>query len=218
MKKLISIVTKRLTIRNLLLAAIYIIDRFRGLDFITVIQPEEAGLDSSIAQRSSPSGNRYLSALLKDMKITNNDAIIDIGCGKGSAMRIMLKFPFAQVAGVELSVPIGDIAIRNFKKLNAKRSIVHICDASTFQHYALYNFFYFYNPFPSQIMSKVISNISQSTKESGKEILIIYDNPVCHDIVIGQGGYYQVKEYPDEWGNQIYVYSNRCPECSRLSR
>jgi cyclopropane fatty-acyl-phospholipid synthase-like methyltransferase len=52
---------------------------------------------------------------LNDLNITANDSIIDIGCGKGSAMLSMLGFPFARVDGVELSQQIGSIAIRNLK-------------------------------------------------------------------------------------------------------
>jgi cyclopropane fatty-acyl-phospholipid synthase-like methyltransferase len=40
---------------------------------------------------------------LADLKINSNDRILDIGCAKGSAIRCMLKFPFAAVDGVEIS-------------------------------------------------------------------------------------------------------------------
>jgi 16S rRNA G966 N2-methylase RsmD len=199
---------QKLSIKNIMRKSSILLDRYRGLDFLTVIQPEEVGLDSSTATRSSPSGNRYLYNLLSDIGITNNDSIIDIGCGKGSAMRTMLKYPFARVDGVEISEHIAEIARRNFKKLNEKKCNIFHCDASIFQHYGQYNMFYFYNPFPAEIMSKVISNISHSISGADKEALIIYNNPVCHDLLIGHGKFLKIKEYPDEWGNKIYIYSN----------
>lgn len=218
MKEALFRLFRKLRPRNLSRKARIIMERCRGLDFSAVIQPEEVGYDSNIAHRSSPSGNKYLVHLLKDLSVTENDSIIDIGSGKGSAMLSMLRFPFARVDGVELSEHIADIAIRNFRKLNVKRTHVFNCDARTFQHYDHYNMFYFYNPFSVEIMSGVISNIYQSIQGTDREILIIYNNPVYHDLIINQGVFSKIKEYPDEWGNQQYVYSNRNPEHSRLNR
>ncbi len=43
------------------------------------------------------SGKKYLINLLNDIDITSKDSIIDIGYGKGSAMRTMLKFKTGQI-------------------------------------------------------------------------------------------------------------------------
>lgn len=209
---------KSFTLRNLSLKGKLLIDRCRGLDFISVIQPEEVGLDSNSSYRSSPSGNRYLTNVINDLSITAKDSIIDIGCGKGSAMRTMLKFPFARVDGVELSEYIATIATRNFNKLKVIRSKIITCDASTFRDYDSYNFIYFYNPFPCDIMLLVIDNLIQSIHRCPRETVIIYDNPACNDVVINQGGFYKLRDYPDEWGNRIYVYSNYDINHSRMNR
>ena len=39
-------------------------ERMRGIDFSTVIQPEEIGFDPEKITHSSPSGNKYLTNLL----------------------------------------------------------------------------------------------------------------------------------------------------------
>jgi hypothetical protein len=218
MKAAISRLYRKLTIKAFSRKSKLMLERIKGVDFSTVIQPEEVGYDSQIVYRSSPSGNRYLVQLLKDIDIIKTDSIIDIGSGKGSAMRSMLKFPFAEVAGVELSEQIAAIAINNFKKLKANRCHVFNCDATKFQNYGRYNMFYFYNPFPADIMSEVIYKIDESVRGSDKEILIIYNNPVYHDSIISFGAFSKVKEYPDEWGNQIFLYSNKSLDHSRLNR
>lgn len=109
---------------NLALRSRILLDKFRGLDFLTVILPEDVGLDPKQAYHSSPSGNKYLVNVLNDINISSQDSIIDIGCGKGSAMRMMLKFPFARVHGIELSEHIAAIAVNNFKRLNRSRGRV----------------------------------------------------------------------------------------------
>ncbi|MBI2438068.1 MAG: class I SAM-dependent methyltransferase [Lentisphaerae bacterium] len=209
---------KSFTLSNLIRKCWILIDRYHGLDFISVIQPEEVGLDPNYAHLSSSSGNRYLANVLSDLSITKKDLIIDIGCGKGSAMRTMLKFPFARVDGLELSEHIAAIAARNFGRLKINRSDIFVGDASTFTDYDAYNFVYFYNPFPCVVMLTVIDNIIQSIRRFRREVILIYKNPVCNDVIVHQGGFYKIREYPCEWGNWIYIYSSFDIQHSRINR
>jgi 16S rRNA A1518/A1519 N6-dimethyltransferase RsmA/KsgA/DIM1 with predicted DNA glycosylase/AP lyase activity len=166
--------------------------------------------------KSSPSGNHFLEEALKDLNIVTTDAILDIGCGKGSAMRTMLKFPFARVDGLEISRHIAEIAIRNFEKLNTSRCQVCIGDAADFQGYELYNIFYIYNPFSADVLSKVMGRILRSLKKVDREIIILYANPQWHAQVVSKGVFFRLMAYPGESGYQIYVYSNRVLRQSRL--
>lgn len=157
---------KFLTLENLKRKSKILWDIFHGLDFLTVIQPEDVGLDSKKAYRSSPSGDKFLQNLLMDFNISSQDSIIDIGCGKGSAMRTMLKFPFAQVDGIELSEYIAKIAARNFERLKADRSRIFIGNAARFKKYDAYNIVYFYNPFPCNVMLDVVNSLIYSIKKN----------------------------------------------------
>jgi SAM-dependent methyltransferase len=209
MKELLRRTVESLSLRNLHLTMTIVLEKLRGLDFSSTMEPEDAGLDPRTSYRSSPSGNRYLSDVLKHIAVTGNDSILDIGCGKGSAMRIMLKFPFARVDGVELSGRVADIAAKNFKKLNVKRARIFPGDASTFEHYDNYSMLYMYNPFPREIMVGVVGNLKRSIDKRDREVLIIYVNPECDDVIVDQGGFSRVGKFPADWGNEIYVYSNR---------
>ncbi|PDV99212.1 hypothetical protein A9Q02_22285 [Candidatus Chloroploca asiatica] len=191
-------------------------DRLRGLDFLTAVRAEDAGLDPTYAFRSSPSGNKYLRRILTDLKITSKDAILDIGCGKGSAMRTMLAFPFVRVDGIELSEQLAAIATRNFKRLKAQRAHVFHGDASMFAGYDAYNIVYLYNPFPANVMQPVVQALMRSVHEAARELVIIYNNPTCHATVVAQGVFAQKGRYPDQWGNGIVLYSNRDGRESRL--
>ncbi len=193
-----------------------LLDRARGLDFMTTIRPEDVGLDPKCARRSTPSGNKYLANVLRDLNVTPADSVVDVGCGKGSAMRTMLRFPFARVDGIELSEHIAAIATRNFKRLNASRATVFICDAPLFSGYDAYNVVYFYNPFSADVMSQVVDALVQSVRRSNRELVVIYNNAVCHDIVISRGVFTRAGVYPSEWGTGIAVYSSRDGIDSRL--
>lgn len=168
--------------------------------------PESLGLDPHSVNRASPSGDQYLYAVLKDMHITQSHTILDVGCGKGSAMSVMARFPFLFVAGIDVSSTLAKIAATNFEKLRLQRCFVRTCDAQEFQQYDLFDFFYMYNPFPCAIMEKVLSQMELYLYRVVKKRTLIYNNPVCHEVVIDHG-WSKISEYPDVWGNKIFVYS-----------
>jgi hypothetical protein len=66
-------------------------------------------------------------------------------------------------------------------------------------------------------MKDVIINIINSSSHTDKEIIVIYNNPTCHSAVVSYTNFNKLYEYPDEWGNKIFVYSNRDIAESRVS-
>jgi SAM-dependent methyltransferase len=192
------------------------IDRLRGLDFLTVIQSEDVGLDPKLSHWSSPSGDKNLKSLFTDMNITEKDLIIDVGCGKGSAMRTMLKFPFERVDGIEISDIIVTIAKRNFKRLKKIRGNVFNANALFFNEYDGYNFVYFYNPFPEIVMKQVITFLIESIQRSDRELIIIYNNSKCSDVIINNTIFKKIGFYPSRNKNKISIYSNFTITKSRL--
>ncbi len=186
-----------------------LLDDFRGLDFLPSIRPQEVGLDGRRVRGSTPSGNRYLAEVLRALSISADDSILDVGCGKGSAMRTMLKFPFARIDGIELSERIAAIAARNFRRLKVERARVLVGDASCFSGYDAYDYVYLYNPFSNRVMSRVIDALIESVHRRERRLTVIYNNPICHDVVIRRGVFSRVAIHPSEWGSGIAVYSNR---------
>ena len=121
-------------------------------------------------------------------------------------MRCMTKFLFQKIDGIEISGILSNIATKNFAKLNERRVEITNVNASAFSGYRDYDFLYLYNPFPEEVMKKVLSQIKAQIG-SRKETIIIYNNPVCHKQII-KHGFHKVKEFPDMWGNGITLYSN----------
>ena len=174
-------------------------DVLRGLDI--------RGVSESVGEgyHSSPSGDRYLRDVLRSLAIQDGDKILDIGCGKGSAMLTMLKYPFAQVDGVELSRDVAKLARQNLRRFGT-RARVYDGDARHFDGYEEYNMAYLYNPFPESIMRGVMSRLSYSVAVNPRKMTVIYNNPTCHEVV--SGFFHKVAEYPNRWGTGIYVYRN----------
>ena len=206
-KKTVRFSTRELKYKRLSRRRKIVFDRMRGLDFISTIMPEEAGLDPKLAHKFSPSGNVYLERVLSDLDIRNYHKIIDVGCGKGSAMRTMLKFPFAHVDGVEVSEYLAEIAVRNFDRLNLRKVGIFVDDAVEFQHFGDYDFLYAYNPFPCEIMTRLVKNLARSI-ERDRRVVLLYNTPICHHVIVESGIFFKIGEYPNEWGDGINVYSN----------
>jgi SAM-dependent methyltransferase len=217
MKKARKLLSK-FTPKNLLGKYQLVKETIQGVDFATVVETEEVGLDSKYVKHSSPSGKKYLVRLLKDLHVSDQDTILDIGCGKGSAMLAMLKFPFARVDGIELSKEISEIAIRNFTNLKKERWHVFNGDAITFKDYNAYSMLYLYDPFPEEIMRQVAANIQSSIAGREQEMLVIYNNPTCHELLVNDGVFCKQRKYLNDWGKEIFVYSNKDLQHSRLHR
>lgn len=185
-------------------------EELRGLDFTREHTPQEIGTDPIISVGYYSSGNKYLKNVLKSLAISPTDNMVDIGCGKGGAMRVMLRFPFSRVNGVEISERLAAIARKNFQILRIlpERCRVIAMDASQFQDFDPYNYVYFFNPFTGAVMIKVMANLLASIERKPRKVTIIYNNPTCHDEIVGTGVFRKVGEYPDEWGLQFFVYSN----------
>jgi SAM-dependent methyltransferase len=181
-------------------------EKMQGLDFLQVINPRDLGFDEAIVYRGSPSGNIFLSAVLDALRITKEDSILDIGCAKGSAIRTMSSYPFDRVDGIELSPRLSEIARRNFRKLDIENVAIFNINAIDFTEYGKYNIFYLYNPFPESVLEKVVGAIVDQSDLS-RERLIIYNNPAFQRCIESHN-FFKKKEYPDEWGSGIFVYSN----------
>ncbi len=185
-----------------------LLERLQGLDFTRANQqPAELGLDAREVFIPSPSGGKHLRRILADLDIRHGDRVLDIGCAKGSAMRDLLRQPFARVDGIELSPELAGIAERNFAKLGESRVSVHCIDARRFSGYGDYDFFYLYNPFPPTILDQVLQQLVPQTP-AGAERIVIYNNPTGHDVML-RHGFHPLRRYPDFWGHGIQVYGNR---------
>ena len=154
-----------------------------GCDFSGWATQEELGFSEKKGNQYQPSTNG-LSKILKSFEITSNNAIIDIGCGKGKAMYLMSKCPFSQVSGFDISKELVNIANQNFSHLGLKNCVAEWGDAETFDDYDRYNYFYMFNAVPKEIFIKVMDHISESIRRNPRCAIFIYLNPVYDKYII----------------------------------
>jgi len=163
------------------------LDLLRGLDFQSTARPEDFGLDPTIVFPSSPSGGDELRQLLRRIKVGRESRALDIGCGRGSAIRTMLRFPFARVDGLEVAPELAAVARSNLARLHERRSTIFTTDATRFDRYRDYDFLYIYSPFPASVMTECMARIVESVDERPRTVTILYVNTCCHDQIVATG-------------------------------
>lgn len=197
------------------LIQVRILDWLKGTDFSggksgRLLQ-NEIGISNKRGNDYSPTP-KCLIKTLKSLYITREDAIMDMGCGKGLAMFYMSRFPFSQIAGIELSKSLASSAKKNLRKLfNDNRRFRIICnDAGKWQHYEEYNFFYIYNSFPRQVIKEVLQRINESIKRAPRKVVILYLYPEFPDEFRRDGNFVLVKKGNEkEIRNGMHIYVNK---------
>lgn len=183
-------------------------DRLRGLDFIGNVSATDAGLDPTLSVRYAASGTLHLKEIFRNLPIKSTDTIIDIGCGKGAAIRQMLAYPFARVDGLELSTLLFDIACRNFRRIGSLSARVHIFqgDATTFEGLDRYSHIYLYNPFRESIVRSFIANLNSSLSRKQRSVTVIYNNAICDLAQLSDNRLREVSTLKNEWGGATRIY------------
>jgi len=139
--------------------------------------------------------------------ITNEDAILDIGCGKGSGVLALEACGFETIGAVEYTESIYKILIANLQKMKIpfvdfQREGSHknggvtcyLADASKLvQQLDDYNWFFLFNPFSWHIVWIVLQNICDSYIRKPRKLHIFYAEPIGHDLIM-KTGMFRVKE------------------------
>ena len=170
----------------------------------------ELGLSAERSHDYRHSGGVHLENVLNRLKITPEDAIVDFGSGKGGALISFAKYPFSKITGVELLPELVDIAEQNFRLLNILNITMVVSNAAAFTDLDGYNYFYFYSPFPRNVMAAVMHNIQVSLLNRPRRIQLIYCNPEFHDCVENNSSLHKTGEfYHQQLRLPIYLYSNK---------
>lgn len=126
---------------------------------------------------------------------------LDIGCGKGLALRIAHE-RFAKVTGVEYDQRLADICERNMRRLGMDDVRVFCGDAREFDNYDSYDVFYLANPFDGEILKPVLDKLPRGAT-------IIYYHPICHQLVLDTGRFRLVRSlYDKERSYDTYIYES----------
>lgn len=165
-----------------------ILDLIRGVDFVKNEGRERIGVSEEQGRvYQATRDTTYMKRILDGLPITQQDAMLDLGCGKGYMLKYFSGYPFKKVGGVELSERLCEVANQNIRKLKMEKCVVYCSDAADFVEYDEYTYLYIFDSFPAPVMKKVMENIKESLYRRARKITVIYKSPVCHDAIIKSG-------------------------------
>lgn len=108
---------------------------------------------------------------------------VDVGCGKGRAMLLALRFPFRQVLGVELSPALVSVAQANIAGFSAPwrqaqvRVEAQIGDATAFPVPSGPVVFFLYHPFAAPLMKRFLAHVLEAAQSEPRDMVFLYANP-----------------------------------------
>lgn len=170
-----------------------------GCNFITPVSKDEFEVVDSHGARYSCSTQKEIFPILDHCHFhpSENDSILDFGCGKGAAMISFLDYGFKKVGGIEYEPKLCDVANENFKFLGIKDDVNLICgDARSITNQLdEYNWFYFFYPFDRSVFEVVIRNISDSFYRNKRKIRIIYYTALEYDFILSTGLFRLINQF-----------------------
>lgn len=112
---------------------------------------------------------------------------VDLGSGKGRAILMAAKLPFARVVGVEYCERLNEVARTNVSTFPARLrrcgEIEVVCaDACEYELPLQPLLLFLYNPFEAPVMSRVVQNVVRSLTEHPRRVVVIYFTPSHADL------------------------------------
>lgn len=157
------------------------VERRSGADTAGLIPIETLIEDWRGCHDYFPTCYAELETVLGGLAPGSDDVFVDIGAGKGRALAIAARFPFARIVGVEISPSLcasardlvarsgAGFACRNIEIVEADAGAFAIPDDSTF--------LYLYNPFHGARLESLFEAIAESLAARPRRLTILYNNP-----------------------------------------
>lgn len=141
-----------------------IFEKPRGLDFS--MRAKSTGIVTEGNHGYALTSKRALDNILRGLPIAPSDTLLDVGCGKGGVLCFAARYPFGEVAGIEVEGWLVQIARRNVARLHlGDRVRVYEGNALSFDRYGDFNYFFLFNPFDPEIYDEVVDAIAAATSE-----------------------------------------------------
>ena len=142
-----------------------------GLSRLTVVQGSKATGMRHVAVEPN-----IFEAAMSRLDIDHSRfSFIDLGSGKGRALYLARRYPFARVMGVEFARELHEAARTNVG--HDPRVTLHCGDAGAFEFPPGPLVVYLYNPFDATIMQAVADRLMDSYLADQRDIFVMYLNP-----------------------------------------
>ncbi len=173
--------------------------------------------------RYEPTSYSALEALSEHYEFSEEDSIVDFGCGKGRFNFYINYFFKSTVTGIEMNNFFCKEALENKKnyfQLYKRDNISFInCYAEKYPIDPANNKFYFFNPFSMQIFVKVIKNILLSAEMHERSVdIILYYPSKDYIYFLDNNPYFLLSDeikvpnmYENDPGHKFLIYKSEGP-------
>ena len=147
-----------------------------------LLQIQTCGRDETNADEyhhpSEPTPYTVLERLVTSGLITQEDAVLDYGCGKGRVGFFLSYRTKAKTIGIEYDDRILDIALENQKStISRVKPDFVLTKAEEYEVPPHVNRCYFFNPFSVEILRKVMARIIESYYSNPRELFLFFYYP-----------------------------------------
>jgi hypothetical protein len=106
---------------------------------------------------------------------------VDYGSGKGKALMLASEYPFRRIVGIEFAPALHEVAVKNLQGYQSPGqrcfSLEAVCtDALEWEPPAEPLLCFFFNPFDSATMERVLVRLAQSWRQNPRDISLLYVN------------------------------------------
>lgn len=141
-------------------------------------------------------------------KYAHSHAFYDIGCGKGRALIAADYFGFKAIYGIELDASLSKQAEINWQRYSKQKTDTHLKiitgNAAEADYPDFPCVFFMFNPFHSEVLSKVLENIKKGAENRH---VFVYVNPK-HKEVFEQMGFIKREEIKTNKFTEAVVYTH----------
>lgn len=171
-----------------------------------LLQIQTCGRDETKADEYhhpyEPTPYTVLERLVTSGLITQEDAVLDYGCGKGRIGFFLSYRTKAKTIGIEYNDRILDIALENQKTtISRVKPDFVLTKAEEYEVPPDVNRCYFFNPFSVEILRKVMARIIESHYEHPRELFLFFyypsDEYISYLMTVGELEFYDEIECDD---------------------
>ncbi len=126
--------------------------------------------------------------IFRDLKLTDRDVFVDLGCGKGRVLAMAALSDARQVIGVEQSAEFLQAAAETLTRLGSRADKVQLFNGLAQQFdFDQATVIFMFNPFGAQTMQQVLGLLHASLERKPRPLRLVYVNPIHEQVLLDCG-------------------------------